>query len=199
MLHLGKWQVFLRPNAGQAPASRVIPTFLVLLVFASWYSLAFVYDGLRRRSSVQAAVACALNVGLVVYSAIQSGKIHTSITSISGSCDALGQPLVDLSLNMWADVNTVLIIVPCIVGAFTLLMAGLAWEIHKELEWDVYRAIAVPAIIAVLVLSHVWTAREIKPGTVFTIATHLAALGYLIYKIVIMYTWREFYFMYEEG
>merc|ERR1711964_846487 len=131
----GKWQAFLRPNAVQVPSSRTIPTFLTLLVFASLYSLIFIYDGLRRRSSIQISISCILNIGLIVYTAIQPSKIHTSIRSMEGSRDALNQPLVDLGMDMWGDVKIVLIVLPVVVGVLT-------WKIHGEFEWEVYRAIA---------------------------------------------------------
>ncbi|KAI9047236.1 hypothetical protein LZ554_008690 [Drepanopeziza brunnea f. sp. 'monogermtubi'] len=246
---LAKWQAFLRPSAVQVPDSRLIPTFLVILVFAAVYSLAFIQDGLRRRSAIQVAVACVLNVALLVNSAIQPGKIHTSIASMSGSRDALDQPLVHLEKDIWAEVRVVLVLLPCLVAVFTLLMVGLAWKIHGEFEWEVYRFIAgdpsmkrrflayqiyilllkvyfffiigwiaqlaaqvlviggvefiatlcaVPVITAVGIMSHFWTKRENRPGTVFTIM-HLAGLGYFIYKLVVIYTWEEVRYMYEAG
>ncbi|KAH6707501.1 hypothetical protein BKA61DRAFT_738847, partial [Leptodontidium sp. MPI-SDFR-AT-0119] len=246
----GKWLAFLRPNAIQVPASRTIPTFLTLLVFASLYSLVFIYDGLRRRSSIQIIISCILNVGLIVYTAIQPGKIHTSIQSIERSRDVLNQPLVDLSMDMWGDVKAVLVVLPVVVGVLTVLMAGLAWKIHGEFEWEIYRAIAgdsgmkrrfltyqvyilllkvdfffvigyiaqltaqvldvgsvefittlcaVPLILAILILSHFWTTRENRAGTIFTTSMLCAALGYSIYKLIVMYTWKDIHFMYESG
>merc|ERR1711939_1283651 len=249
-LCLRKWQAFLRPNAVQVPSSRTIPTFLTLLVFASLYSLIFIYDGLRRRSSIQISISCILNIGLIVYTAIQPSKIHTSIRSMEGSRDALNQPLVDLGMDMWGDVKIVLIVLPVVVGVLTAVMGALVWKIHGEFEWEVYRAIAgdsgmkrrflayqiyilllkvdfffiigyiaqlaaqvldigsvefiatlcaVPLIIAVLILSHFWTTRENRAGTIFTTAMLCAALGYFVYKMIVMYTWKDVHYMYEAG
>ncbi|KAH7323943.1 hypothetical protein BKA65DRAFT_540523 [Rhexocercosporidium sp. MPI-PUGE-AT-0058] len=246
----GQWQAYLRPNAIQVPASRTIPTFLTLLVFASLYSMIFVYDGLRRRSSIQISISCLLNIGLVVYTAIQPDKIHKSVLSMAEARDALNQPLVDLSMDMWGYVKVVLVVLPVVVGVLTVLMGALAWKIHGEFEWEVYRAIAgdsgmkrrfltyqvyilllkvdfffiigyiaqlaaqvldigsvefittlcaVPLVFATLILAHFWTTRENRAGTILTAAMLCAALGYFIYKLIVMYTWKDVHYMYEAG
>ena len=61
---------------------------------------------------------------------------------MSEARDALNQPLVDLGMDMWGDVKIVLIVLPVIVGVLTMVMGALAWKIHGEFEWEVYRAIA---------------------------------------------------------
>lgn len=61
---------------------------------------------------------------------------------MEGSRDALNQPLVDLGMDMWGDVKIVLIVLPVVVGVLTAVMGALAWKIHGEFEWEVYRAIA---------------------------------------------------------
>lgn len=45
-------------------------------------------------------------------------------------------------MDMWGDVKAVLVVLPVVVGVLTVLMAGLAWKIHGEFEWEIYRAIA---------------------------------------------------------
>ena len=54
----------------------------------------------------------------------------------------MNQPLVDLDFDIWGHVKVVLVVLPILLGVLTVIMAVLAWRIHGEFEWEVYRAIA---------------------------------------------------------
>lgn len=117
-----------------SPLPRTIPTYLGLLIFAFVYQLVLVYDGLAAKNTIQIIGLVAMNMAILVYTAIQFNQI----------LDAAAQllKLQFVEAEFWDSVMPYLIAVPVVVGIGTIFLAFVAWKLYGEFAWTIYKQIS---------------------------------------------------------
>ena len=113
--------------------TRTIPTSLTQYIFAMFYELVLVWDALRAKNTIQIIGLCLCNFGLMIYGAVQVDQIKDSIDKLNLGANNVG---------IWDEIRGALIVIPCILGAGTVLLSGLAWKLYDEFAWTIYKHIS---------------------------------------------------------
>lgn len=130
------FQESLEPGKKASPLSKTIPTYLTLFIFGFLYQLVLVYDSLRLKNTIQVIGLCMYNAGMLIYAAIQYDQINKAVRQLN-----LVQYLEPGS-TVWQDIRPFLIVVPCIIAFFTVVMAFIAWKLYDEFAWTIYKHIS---------------------------------------------------------
>ena len=117
----------------QAPL-KTIPTFLSLFIFGFVYEMILVWDALRQKNTIQVIGICIANLALLVYTAIQIDQIKEAI-------DILLKVGAIQDQNIWSEVRGLLIAIPIIISAATLVLGFIAWKLYQEFSWDILKHI----------------------------------------------------------
>ena len=128
-----KFQLELGPDADNQVQTRAIPTFLTLYIFGFIYQLVLVWDALRLKNTIQVFGLVMMNVGFVIYGAVQMQQMHQAI-------DTLAQNVVDPQI--WSDEKGFLIAIPCVSALGTVLLALVAMKLYDEFAWTIYKQIS---------------------------------------------------------
>ncbi|KIW08578.1 uncharacterized protein PV09_00542 [Verruconis gallopava] len=133
-----KFQNGLIPAAQQQGGSDVktIPTYLALLIFGFVYELLLVYDALRAKNTIQVIGIVAMNLAIMVYTAVQGDQIHDAFLYLTSL------RLFLKNTNFWNDVRPYLIALPCLTALGTFLLAICAWKLYEEFAWTIYKQIS---------------------------------------------------------
>jgi hypothetical protein len=134
--------VFAKFQGGLIPAAqaqggsdvKTIPTYLALLIFGFVYELLLVYDALRAKNTIQVIGIVAMNLAIMVYTAIQGDQIDEAFEAL------MGKRLIDT--DFWNEVRAYLIALPCITALGTLLLEICAWKLYEEFAWTIYKQIS---------------------------------------------------------
>lgn len=134
----GEFQVNLENNAPNQPSSRTIPTYLSLFIFGFVYQTLLAYDGLRLRNEIQIIGLCLLNLGLFIDGAIQYDQVFDTVTTLASGEKGIRH----IDPGFWDKVKPQLIAIPTILGLGTVLLSIVAWKLHGEFAWSIYKAIS---------------------------------------------------------
>jgi hypothetical protein len=125
----GDWK-----GSGGGSEIRSIPTYLSLLIFGFVYQLLLVYDALANKNTIQVIGLCLMNLGILVYTAIQIDQIKDA-----------GSNLVAknfIQARYWLAVQPALIALPCIIALGSVLLSFIAWKLYDEFAWTIYKQIS---------------------------------------------------------
>ncbi|KAI1081988.1 hypothetical protein F5B20DRAFT_578761 [Whalleya microplaca] len=111
-----------------------IPTFLGLLMLGFIYDMVLVWDALRMKNTIQVIGLCIANLAFLVYSALQIDQIRVAI-GILKNANAFND------LDVWDEVQGVLITIPCIIALVTVAISFIAWKLYQEFAWDILKHI----------------------------------------------------------
>ena len=128
------FQLDLHNVTSQTTQARTIPTFLTLYIFGFIYQLILVWDALRLKNTIQVIGLCCLNVGLLIYAAVQIDQINEAVNQLMSQGE--------INPNIWADIKPYLIAIPCIIAVGTIFMSFVAWKLYDEFAWTIYKHIS---------------------------------------------------------
>jgi len=111
---------------------RTIPTYLSLLIFGYIYQMILVYDALSNKNTIQVIGLCLMNLGILVYTAIQVDQVREAI-------DILG---AKIKVNYSMEIRPFLVAVPCVMGLSTALLSFIAYKLYDEFAWTIYKQIS---------------------------------------------------------
>ncbi|PLB51521.1 hypothetical protein P170DRAFT_443720 [Aspergillus steynii IBT 23096] len=138
---LVQWSSWVHPNIIQVTISYITPLNLGILMFACVYLTALGLDAIYHKNDVLLLAICASNTCGLVYSAMQYRNIRQTIHRLPLSFDGLNQPFVDLDRDIWPAVKPAQLAAPIIIGLCTLLLWPLAYQLHCQFAWELYRSI----------------------------------------------------------
>ena len=72
-----------------------------------------------------------MNVGFVIYGAVQMSQIHQALNEIGGNIT-----------SVWPDEKGFLIAIPCVSALGTVLLALVALKLYDEFAWTIYKHIS---------------------------------------------------------
>ncbi|KAF4635024.1 hypothetical protein G7Y89_g3091 [Cudoniella acicularis] len=133
------FQESLLQNLTPIPLVKTIPTYLTLFIFGFIYQLVLVYDSLRLKNTIQVIGLCMYNVGMLIYSSIQYDQINQAIEGLE---TYQPQPYILPSSRVWPNISPLLLAVPCIIAAFTVVLSFIAWKLYDEFAWTIYKHIS---------------------------------------------------------
>ncbi|EED13026.1 conserved hypothetical protein [Talaromyces stipitatus ATCC 10500] len=139
--NLAQWESWIRPNGTQVPISYLIPINLSLIMFAVFYesllSLKLVHD----KSNILLLAICISKACVFAYSVMQYLSMEQNTHSIQTNQDMFGEPLVDLSRDLWKEIKPAEMLVPIVIGIATVIVCPVAYRLHKEYSWAIYQCV----------------------------------------------------------
>lgn len=134
-----RWESWLKPNAKDISLSLTIPTNLGVFIFASIFEVAYIYDALRSKSTVQIGLACFFNLGLLPFAIFQYSQIKKAADRLSVAYEAGRVPLVNTDMEFWGVSGPMLLTMPYIIGVCSLLLMASGWYVKIFFSWRSYR------------------------------------------------------------
>ncbi|KAK6539292.1 hypothetical protein TWF694_009525 [Orbilia ellipsospora] len=128
-------------HPGVADNRKPITTYLTLFIFAWVFQFVLVYDALRLKNTIQIFGLCIFNALMLLYSAIQIDQIKEAIFMASGGNTEANPGNYDPS-KLWSRVKPFLIAIPVVIAVITLFMSFVAWRLHDEFAWTIYKHIS---------------------------------------------------------
>jgi hypothetical protein len=125
----------LLPGTTNSPYSRTIPTYLALYIFGFLYENWLAWDALTNMNTIQVIGLCIYNLGLMVYSSLQRDQMHDSISALM----AIHQ--LEPTEDILHQVSPLLIVVPSMLAAGTVILCLLSWKLYDEFAWTIYKHI----------------------------------------------------------
>ncbi|XHF98457.1 hypothetical protein AWENTII_002006 [Aspergillus wentii] len=138
VLILSFWQAWVRPTVTQVPASYTAPVYVAIFIIGSLYELFLSVDAIYHKNNILLFAVCISNVCCLIFSGMQYMQMHHTIHLLATARDVNFDPLVDLSVDVWARVQPALLVNPIVIGLSTLAMWPLACQLHKEFAWAIY-------------------------------------------------------------
>ena len=133
------FQTSVGPDAKETQRSvvRSIPTYLSLLIFGFFYQLILVYDALHNQNTIQVIGLCMYNVGILIYTAIQTDQIRDAVLTLQATNN-----LKDGHGDLYNNLKPYLVALPCVIALCTILLSGIAWKLYEEFAWNIYKQIS---------------------------------------------------------
>ncbi|KAF9770502.1 hypothetical protein IL306_011962 [Fusarium sp. DS 682] len=140
-----QWQEYARPTVIQVPRGYSIPTNFAIFIFGFIFHLLFMWDAIRLRSTAQAVLACVINAGFLPLAIFQRREIKDAIDSLQSSTDINGDALVNTDMDIWPVIGKILLVIPIIIAACTLVLPVSAWYLKQYFSWQSYRNVGADA------------------------------------------------------
>ncbi|PVH91645.1 hypothetical protein DM02DRAFT_545403 [Periconia macrospinosa] len=164
---LWKYFSWVTPLVYQVQQSYSIPVNCGLIIFGLCYQSVLTVDALHTRNNVQMYNICVFNALLLTFIAMSYGQTAEVISGLSTSRALGDQPLVDLSVDLWASVRLLLLTLSVVVAIATLGLFFYGYKLHNEFAWAIYR--------------HVRGSRQMRQW-------------FLMYKVLVVFIKVELYF-----
>lgn len=141
------FQLHLKDNDDTSAQYKTIPTFLTLFIFGFLYELLLVWDALRLKNTIQIIGICIANLALLVYTAIQIDQIQEALTllgqnnRLDGGYTNEKGVVISPEAALWEEVQGLLIAIPIILAAGTIVLSFIAWKLYQVFAWDILKQI----------------------------------------------------------
>jgi hypothetical protein len=118
----------------QAQASKAMPTYFSLFLFAEVFGVGLTWDSLRLKNTIQVIGLCIYHLALATYSIIQISQIRDALTAAE-------------LRNIWdgSDGNLAirpfLYAIPPIILTSNAILVFLAIRLYREMGWTIYKKI----------------------------------------------------------
>ncbi|KAF8502564.1 hypothetical protein BU17DRAFT_101944 [Hysterangium stoloniferum] len=117
---------------------KTLPCYFSLFALAEIFVLVITIDALKLRNIIQLVGILAFQVAMMIFSALQIRQTKTALVKNPGgacftNCDGPG--------SLWAEVEPLLIAVPCILGASWLPLVWFTRKLFYEFGWAVFHAV----------------------------------------------------------
>lgn len=131
----------LDPAAFQVTSGRTVRLYLSLFTLAYVFQCVIVYDALRLSSMIQIVGVCIYNLFLLAYAVVQPVHIAKDLNLLNESLVLGVTPILPPELNTWSRVRPFLWVVTSVQAVATVTVFYLAFKLHSELAWLVYKVI----------------------------------------------------------
>ncbi|KAK8096219.1 uncharacterized protein PG998_002661 [Apiospora kogelbergensis] len=131
----------LAPEAYQVTAGHTVPMYASLFLFGFVYELLLFWDSLRLTSMIQVVGLCIYNLLLTVYAIFQPRQIHDALGRLEVSFAMGERPILDPDSHVWQDIKPALIALIGVLAVCTAAMCFIAYRLHAEFAWLVYKVI----------------------------------------------------------
>lgn len=140
LIHYQRW---VNPGAYEMVRSYTIPLNVGLFVFGCWWQLLLTTDALRLRNNIQLFALCVANGCLFGVNIMRYWQTkETNEELLIATIDDGSNPLVKTDVSYWPVVKPALITSSAWVGISTLGMSGLAYKLHNDFAWEIYKHVS---------------------------------------------------------
>lgn len=129
------------PTAIQITPSYIVPIDAAIIWFACMYEFTLSIGAMRHKNNILPFAVCVSNVFTVAFAAMQYPAMKGFCKSMSEQRAMYDEPLVDISRNIWPQIRAPQLAVPIVIGICTLGIWGLAFKLHKQYAWSIYRSV----------------------------------------------------------
>ncbi|KAB2574088.1 hypothetical protein BFW01_g1419 [Lasiodiplodia theobromae] len=138
---LDRYLRWVNPNVYQVARSYTIPVTFAIFVFGVVYQFLLAWDSLRSKNNIQLFAQAVCNVCLFISAVLQYEQVKDVVHGLPPNHDAQNKPLVKLDVNIWAQIHPALIAFIAVFAACSVAMCGLAYKLHKQFAWALYKDI----------------------------------------------------------
>lgn len=105
-----------------------IPTYMALFIFAGVYQICISFWALSQKNTYQLFLLVIFAFAMLMYSGIQYDQLNDSNKIVSST-----RPISD------TQARSLIIAIPCIIGAESLILLFLTWQLYREYDQDIFR------------------------------------------------------------
>jgi predicted membrane protein len=131
----------MRPQAIQIAPSYIVPIDAAIMCFACIYEFSLSIDAMRHKNNILLFAICVSNVFAMAFAAMQYPAMQGFSETMPKQRAMHDIPLVDISRNIWPQIRGPQFAVPIFIGLCTLGIWGLAFQLHKQYAWSIYRSV----------------------------------------------------------
>ncbi|KAK6863703.1 hypothetical protein PG995_000231 [Apiospora arundinis] len=131
----------LSPEANQVMSGHTVPMYASLFIFGFAYELLLFWDSLRLHSMIQVVGLCIYNLLLMLYAIFQPVQIRHALNRLMDAHPMGGDPILSPDSRVWEDIHPALISLIWVLAVGTAIMVFLAYKLHAEFAWLVYKVI----------------------------------------------------------
>lgn len=131
----------MNPSILQVPIAYIAPVNLGILMFACVYLSILGLDAIYHKNNVLLLAICASDSCSFAYSVMQYKNLRHTIHSLPGNHDMYMRPFVDTDRDLWGEVKPIQLTVPVIIGLCALALWPVAYRLHCQYAWQLYRSI----------------------------------------------------------
>ncbi|KAL1639335.1 hypothetical protein SLS58_008048 [Diplodia intermedia] len=139
---LDRYLRWVNPNVYEVPRSYTIPVTFAIFVFGVVYQFVLSWDSLSSKNNIQLFAQAICNVCLFASAILQYEQVQDVVKGLPPARDATDSPLVDLDIDIWIQIHPALIASIAVFAACSLAMCGLAYKLHKQFAWALYKDIS---------------------------------------------------------
>ena len=88
------------------------------------------------KNTIQIIGVCIANLALMVFTAIQIDQIREAMDVLQEN-----HALTEAHVEIWSDIGGVLIAIPVVAAAGSLLQCFMAWKLYEVFAWDILKEI----------------------------------------------------------
>ncbi|KAJ9490821.1 hypothetical protein VN97_g2455 [Penicillium thymicola] len=138
---LVEWQLWMRPQAIQITPSYIVPINAGIMWFACVYEFLLSVDAMRHKNNILLFAICVSNVFATAFAVMQYPAMKGFCESMPKERAMYDIPLVDIERNIWPQIRGPQLAVAILIGLCTLGIWGLAFQLHKQYAWSIYRSV----------------------------------------------------------
>lgn len=133
---------WVNPVIYQVPLSYTAPISIAVFVGGCIYQSFLTIDAFRIKNNIQLFAQCICNICLSISSAMQYGQIKKAVHRVTKGYDMFHTPFAKLDIPFWSQTNPLLIAGIVVVFGCTVAMCYLAYKLHREFAWALYKDIS---------------------------------------------------------
>jgi hypothetical protein len=114
----------------QAPKLEPIATYMSLFILAVLFEFLVSMDALQEKNVLSLVLLLIFQGAMVIYSSLLPSQLATAIRGTNADTD-----IVDKRVRNYA------IVIPAVIGGFTIAMAWLIWRLYEEFGWNLYKVL----------------------------------------------------------
>ncbi|KAH7060447.1 hypothetical protein B0J12DRAFT_695823 [Macrophomina phaseolina] len=139
---LDRYLRWVNPAVYQVSKSYTFPVTFAIFVFGVLYQCLLSWDSLRLKNNIQLFAQAICNLCLCVATALQYEQAQEVVQALPPNRDVHGKPLVKVNIDIWAQIRPALVASIAVVGICSLAMCALAFKLHKQFAWALYKDIS---------------------------------------------------------
>ncbi|ORY59421.1 hypothetical protein BCR35DRAFT_309283 [Leucosporidium creatinivorum] len=114
----------------QAPKLEPIATYMSLFILAVLFEFLVSLDALQEKNILSLCLLLVFQCAMVIYSSLLPSQLATAIRGTNADTDIVDEHVRNYS-----------IVIPSVIGGFTIAMAWLIWRLYEEFGWNLYKVL----------------------------------------------------------
>ncbi|EKG13423.1 hypothetical protein MPH_09449 [Macrophomina phaseolina MS6] len=133
-----RYQRWVNPSAYDMTRAYTIPLNVGLFVFGCWWLLLLTTDAVSAKNNIQLFALCVCNACLFGVNVMRYDQTSETAEELLTAANGLVKP----DFSYWDVVEPAIITSIVWVGVSTLSMCGLAFKLHRDFAWEIYKHVS---------------------------------------------------------